>query len=106
MTGTIIISSTQSVDVRTIDFSRIVEEIRRRIEAPDLVVKLLITLDGGGINMILAGGLNARELVAFERALDAFGSNLGAEDHGLASFIRNVCEQIKVDPRLDSAGRQ
>ncbi|AIF45982.1 hypothetical protein [Dyella japonica] len=105
MTGTIVISSTQSADVRTIDFSQIVEEIRSRIEDPLLIAKLLDAVDGGGINMILADGLNARELVAFERALEAFGLNLGAQDHGLASFIRNVCEQIKVDRRLDSAGR-
>lgn len=103
MTGTIVVSSTQSADVRTIDFSRIVEEIRNRIEDSDVVAKLLDAVDGGGINLILADGLNASELAAFERVLDAFGSNLSARDQGLAGFIRNVCGQIKADPRLDSA---
>lgn len=76
-----------------------------RVDNPDLVAKLLDAVAGSGISRILADELKTGELIAFERALKQFESSLDATDKGFAGFIRTICEHVRVDPRLDDAGR-
>lgn len=105
MTGTIMISAHDSVDVRTVDFMRIVKALRSRIQSRDLAAKLLSFLDNGGINMILADDLDAVELSAFEGTLEQIELNDFAKETEFASFIRAIRERIKADPRLDCSSR-
>ena len=99
MAGTIIIAKGKSLDVRTVDFERIADALRRRAESSPVSVKLLQSKDEFGMDMICADELNHADFMGFCRLLDDIRAEL-SDSPGLINFIDQVRELAQADERF------
>jgi hypothetical protein len=102
MSGTIVIDGATFVDLRTVDFLRIVAALRAQPRGAATVAdRLLETVDTAGINMICADELGAVELAAFAAILEQLHSTVGADDP-FGGFLAGLAGRIRRDARLSS----
>lgn len=99
MTGTVIIAKGKSLDVRTIDFERIADSLRRRAKESAIATKLLQSTDEFGMDMLCADELSAME---FKEFYDLFGDIRDelSNSPGLIDFINQVRELALKDKRF------
>jgi hypothetical protein len=97
MTGTIVISTRKSVDMRTVDFVRIVKVLRCFVERSQTAKKLIETVDKFGVNMICADELNPAEFAEFVALMKDVGATLGKDDVDLSNSLEEVYTLIDTD---------
>lgn len=98
MSGTIVIDAATFVDVRTIDFLRIVEALRAEHARSAAIDRLLVTVDEYGLNMICADQLDAAGLASFAAVLETLRHNV--DDDGIKGFLADLTTLIGRDERL------
>jgi hypothetical protein len=99
MAGTVIVAKGKSLDVRTIDFERIADALRRRAKGSAVSVKLLQSVDEFGMDMICADELNSVEFMAFYGLLDDVRAEL-SDSPGLIGFIDQLKTLAQEDERF------
>ncbi|MGM9517007.1 hypothetical protein ACS5PK_22365 [Roseateles sp. DB2] len=99
MAGTIIVARGKSLDVRTIDFERIADALRRHGKGSEVSVKLLQSMDEFGMDMICADELNSAEFMDFFGLLDDVRAELN-DSPGLIGFINQVRTLAQEDERF------
>jgi len=99
MAGTVIVAKGKSLDVRTIDFERIADALRRRAKGSAVSVKLLQSVDEFGMDMICADELNSAEFMDFFELLDDVRTEL-SDSPGLIGFIDQVRAVAQEDERF------
>jgi len=99
MSGTIILSKQESLEVRTVDFARIASAIRARVAMSLVAGQLLESIDDFGMNMISADELSASDFADFHRLMKDVGADFES-DHGLTIFFNNLLRIIEADERL------
>lgn len=100
MSGTIVIDPHTSVDVRTVDFLRIVEALRAERKTSPTADRLLETVDDFGMNMICADELDPAGFAEFATVLSKLQRDIHAEESGFKDFLENLCSRIAQDERL------
>jgi hypothetical protein len=100
MSGTIVIDPQTSVDVRTVDFLRIVEALRAEGKSSPAAARLLETVDDFGMNMICADELNAADLADFLKVLMRLQDNTRLDESGFNRFVTDLCILVAQDVRL------
>lgn len=78
MSGTIVIGPTKSMDIRTVDFLRLVEALRAMKGRSRTATKSLESVDEYGMNMICADELAPTELREFGQLVEEIGAVLSA----------------------------
>ncbi|AVR97158.1 hypothetical protein C9I28_17055 [Pseudoduganella armeniaca] len=100
MSGTILLSSSESLDVRTVDFLRLADALRKHKDASPLVGRLLEHVDVFGINMVCTDELSTGEFAEFaellRRACPDGAVNCGTFDH----FLQQLCDMVRADERM------
>jgi len=99
MSGTIVIDAATCVDVRTVDFLRIVDALRAARDGAAAIDRLLDTVDAFGINMICADALDAAGLAAFTAILERLRCTIDSGD-GFKGFLAGLVAIIGRDERL------
>ena len=99
MTGTIIVSKEESLDVRTVDFAWIVESLREQKQDFPVVERLLRTVDEFSMDMICAEELTPSELIDFQILLERILTKIGTGT-GIGEFLKKVLLQVDLDIRL------
>lgn len=99
MTGTIIVSKEESLDVRTVDFAWIVESLREQKQDFPVVERLLRTVDEFCMDMICADELTPSELIDFQILLERILTKIGTGT-GIGEFLKKVLLQVDLDIRL------
>jgi hypothetical protein len=100
MSGTIVIDPQTSVDVRTVDFLRIVEALRAEKNRSPAANRLLETVDEFGMNMICADELTAAEFADFASVLKKLQSDSQPDESGFKRFLTDLCNLIAQDKRM------
>ena len=100
MSGTIVIDAATFVDVRTVDFLRIVAALRAEQDGGAAVEGLLATVDAFGLNMICADELDDAGLAAFAAILERLRRTIDDGDHGFKAFLADLVGTIGRDERL------
>jgi hypothetical protein len=100
MSGTIVISPSKSIDVRTVDFLRLIEVLRSMKGRSPIVPKLLESVDELGMNMICVDELDSAELGEFDRLVKEIGYSLPGDGAGLAEYLDDVHSLIILDNRF------
>ena len=100
MSGTIVIDPQISVDVRTVDFLRIVEALRAEGKSSQAAAHLLETVDDFGMNMICADELDPADLADFLGVMRRLQDNTKADESGFNRFVADLCMLIAQDKRL------
>lgn len=99
MSGTIVIDAATFVDVRTVDFLRIVEALRAERGGAAAIDRLLDSVDECGLNMICADELDAAGLAAFGAILERLRRTV-REDDPFGAFLADLASTIRADARL------
>lgn len=99
MSGTIVIGPSKSIDVRTVDFLRLVEALRSMKGRSQTVMKLLQSVDEYGMNMICADELGPTELREFDQLIEEIGAMIPAHGKGLAEYLNDVHSLIISEDR-------
>lgn len=99
MSGIIMIDATTFIDVRTIDFLRIVDALRAGRHGARAVGRLLETVDDCGVNMICADELDATDFASFAAILEKLRRTLEGDD-GLSRFLADLAATMAKDERL------
>jgi len=99
MSGTIVIDAATFIDVRTIDFRRIVAALRAERDDSVAIARLLYTDDACGLDMIGADELDAAGLAAFAAILERLRRTLDDGD-GLKGFLADLVAIVGRDERL------
>lgn len=99
MSATIVIDAATCVDVRTVDFLRIVAALRAARDGSAAIGRLLDTVDAFGLNIICADELDAAGLAAFVAILDRLRRTVDDGD-GLKGFLADLVDTIGWDERL------
>lgn len=100
MSGTIVIDPQTSVDVRTVDFLRIVDALRIEKHNSSAASRLLETVDDFGMNMLCADELNATDLADFAGILQKLQENSQSDETGFYRFLADLRSLIAQDERL------
>jgi hypothetical protein len=100
MSGTIVIDPQTSVDVRTVDFLRIVEAVRAEKNTSHAAIRLLESVDDFGMNMICADELDAADLADFVEILRKLQANTRSDESGFHRFVADLSNLIAQDERL------
>lgn len=100
MSGTIVIDPHTSVDVRTVDFLRIVEALRTERKTSPAANRLLETVEDFGMNMICADELDAADLSNFAAILRKLQHESISDESGFNAFLEDLCNRIAKDERL------
>ena len=104
MAGSIFISKRATLDLRTIDFAWLVEELRKKIDVSSPVhAKILWPHDEGAMDLILADELNSKDFKIFSQAIRRIHESLavtGDARIGLTRFLETVLQHIEADERL------
>jgi hypothetical protein len=99
MSGTIFVGKQKSLDIKTVDFIRIVGAIRAHATASPVAKRIVDTVDNFGMNMIFPDELDTADFASFYELMKRVRSDLGA-DPSLAAFLDQVCRLIESDNRL------
>jgi hypothetical protein len=100
MSGTIVIDPHTSVDVRTVDFLRIVEALRAERKTSPAADRLLETVDDFGMNMICADELDPAAFAEFATVLRKLQRQSNSDESGFNDFLESLCNRIAQDERL------
>lgn len=99
MSGTIVIDAATFVDVRTVDFLRIVEALRAERGGSAAIDRLLDSADESGLNMICADELDPAGLAAFGAILERLRRTVHEGD-SFGGFLADLASTIRTDERL------
>jgi hypothetical protein len=99
MAGTILIHKDKSMDVRTIDFEKILESLRQHAKTSAVAASLLQTKDDFGMDMICADELSALDFTDFYHLLGEIRKDF-QNSPGLMAFIDQVRELAQTDERF------
>lgn len=100
MSGTIMIGPETSIDVRTVDFFRIVEALRSESANWSTASRLLETIDNFGMNMICADELDAADFSQFAGVLEKLQDNNQSDESDFNRFLTDLRSLIARDKRL------
>jgi len=89
------------MDVRTVDFLRLVEALRSMKGRSRTIAKLLESVDEYGMNIICADELDPTELREFAQLVEEIGSMASADDTGLVQYLSSVHSLIISDGRYN-----
>ena len=105
MTGTIVVRTGVSTDLRTVDFEWVVCELRARVNDVNRVAmtSVLEPYDEHSADMLVADGLDTKGLRQFsdELANLVFALKSSHGQGGLVSFLEGLQAMIRADPRLE-----
>lgn len=100
MSGSILVGKETSLDVRTVDFLRILNAIRAHTSTSYAAKEIVESVDNLGINMICIDELGSTDFASLYELMKTVRADLEA-DQGLATFLDEVCQLIGSDERFN-----
>ena len=100
MSGTFIINSNSSHDVRTIDFRFLIEILRGEIRSLELKHKVFMSYDEAGMNIVNVKELNETEYREFVQCMGSVRDKIKHESmDGLSAYLDQLILSLKDDAR-------